>query len=82
MSADYTEEELGLGNIKIEKGVPRRERYPHSTFSKIAKQMEVGDSVFTKDDRVINGLSNAINKMGGAIETRTENDGRRLWRIK
>lgn len=78
---DWTAEELELEKVQIEKGVPIRARYPHGHFMEIAKKMEPGDSVFTKDDRVINGLTQSLNKLGRSITTRTEGEGRRIWRV-
>ena len=81
MRTDYSEEELRIAEIKIEKNVPRRPRYPHGAFATKAYQMEIGDSIFSEDDRVINGIMTSLNKMGRKIETRTEGNGRRLWRV-
>lgn len=84
--ADYTEEELGLQELVIEKDVPVRERYPRNAFTNVAKKMQVGDSIFSADARVINGVMTALNKMGLSATTRAETkdgvEGRRLWRVE
>ncbi len=80
-SADYTEEELGIANLVIEKNVPRRPRYPHGAFMAVAKKMQVGDSVLC-DSRQLTGLMQALNKLGAKVETRTEGEKRRLWRVE
>lgn len=87
---DWTEEELGLRSIVIDKKVPIRERYPHGAFARIAEKMKVGDSVSSNDSRVINGLRNALAKLGRKTTTRTEIKNRRkdaiagirIWRIE
>lgn len=79
-STDYTEEELKLNEVKIEKNIPMRPRYPRGAFMEIAEKMEVGDSFYTEDSRIINGVMTSLNKSGRTIQTRTEGKGKRLWR--
>lgn len=78
--------EKKLQGLVIEKDVPIKERYPRNAFTKVAKQMEIGDSIFSADARVINGIMTALNKLGRSATTRAETkdgvEGRRLWRVE
>lgn len=80
--SDYTEEELSIKKLKIEKGVPMRARYPHGAFAALVRNMSIGDSIYCDDSRQITGLSLALNKLGMCYETRKEGEGRRIWRTK
>lgn len=81
---DDTEQKIQ--ELVIEKGLPVRERYPRNAFTNVAKKMEVGDSIFSSDARVINGILGALNKMGRSTTTRTEQKngalGKRIWRVE
>lgn len=72
--------------LVIEKNIPVRERYPRNAFITVARQMEVGDSIFSTDNRVISAVMTALNKLGRSATTRAEVkdevQGRRLWRVE
>lgn len=78
--------EKKLQDLTIEKGVPVAERYPRNAFTNAAKRMEVGDSIFSTDARVISGIMTALNKLKRNATTRAETkngaEGRRLWRVE
>lgn len=57
-------------------------KYPKSTCLDIVKEMQVGDSVFSSDSCVISGIVSALKSIGYAFTSRSEGDGRRIWRIK
>lgn len=76
--------DIKLQEIAIEKDVPIKDRYPRNAFTNVARQMDIGDSIFSADSRVINGVMTALNKLGRSGTTRAETkdgvEGRRLWR--
>jgi hypothetical protein len=72
--------------IKIEKNVPMTNK--RNQFVEAFIQMEVGDSFFIPQKNDATRALNAINshlryhKGVGAIATRSEGDGLRIWRTK
>ena len=79
--ATNSERAAKIQEITIEKNVPLSERLQRNTLVDVAKKMEVGDSVFSTDTRLINGIMTALNKSGFKASTRQEGEGRRVWRV-
>lgn len=70
-----------MDEIKIDKGIPipakgagRNRKYPF-------REMEIGDSIFTEKLGTTSLIKNWESSTGFKFTTRSENNGRRIWRI-
>ena len=74
--------------MKIEKGIEvpeysgRRGAPPGcGKWQKLAKRMDVGDSIFFSDDKYLR-LCRAMKKVGFKATSRRHGDGYRVWRVE
>lgn len=67
--------------MKIEKNIPIPRKYNHGIWTKLAEQMDVGDSILVDNTSQRAALSNALKGRGCKLTTRSENGKFRVWRL-
>lgn len=75
---------MDLNNLKIEKGVPIK-AFRFSQNTELLKKMEIGDSIFFKEDNssnIRNSFYSIAKRVGIKILVRRVEGGCRLWRVE
>jgi len=69
-------------NYKIEKNIPVSDHGKSGVWSKLARKMEIGDSILVETRAQAMGMRTALKRFGYKGMTRTVDEGIRVWKME
>ena len=69
-------------NYKIEKNIPVSVHGKSGVWSRLAREMEIGDSILVETRAKAMGLRTALKRFGYKSTTRTVDEGLRVWKME